>query len=176
MARPGDNHSTRGRWSLLVWLEGPGAFGAQNGKLRLAAAEEAAATTIEGTTANAEGSHGGVVGDDEARARQAAAILEKRFGVRDLEQLLKARRIAYSGVRKAVMIQRFLNQTSRATDRQIVYMNQLLRANHTLTLNTEEVDSKGAATSWITTAQSDAHERNRVQRERLDQHQTLVRR
>ena len=140
------------------------------------AAEPAAVTTTEGTTANAEGSHGGVVGDDEARARQAAAILEKRFGVRDIEQLLKARRIAYSGVRKAVMIQRFLNQTSRATDRQIVYMNQLLRANHTLTLNTEDVDSKGAATSWITTAQSDTHERNRAQRDRLDQYQTLIRR
>ena len=70
--------------------------------------------------------------------------------------------MVHSHMRKADMIQRFLTSESRASDKQIVYMNRLMRQNHTLCVSTDDVDSKSAAMLWLWDAEAKRELRERV--------------
>ena len=75
----------------------------------------------------------------------------RSFTVDELRCMLRERGLRVGG-NKTYIIERFLGQDSRATNRQFAYMSGLKRRHQGLEVRGKDVDSKQAASQWIKAA------------------------
>ena len=96
--------------------------------------------------------------NDDDRAWKTATDLLMMFKHSELQKMSKDRGIS-STIRgkcrtKAEFIEALLQTQSRASDHQMGFMAGLMRKNHKLVIDPEDIDSKAAASKWIAHAKS----------------------
>ena len=71
-----------------------------------------------------------------------------KFSVDALKSLMKDRRLRVGGGKNG-LIERFLACESRASDKQLIYIHDLMQKNHRLELLVTDIDSRSLASEWI---------------------------
>ena len=90
--------------------------------------------------------------DDDCQVQSDDAKHLLEMFLRDqLREMCRLRRLNSSGW-KGALIQRILTSESRASDKQMAYMLNLLKRNHLLQVTVEDVDSSASASRWIDAA------------------------
>ena len=79
--------------------------------------------------------------------------LLSKLKVDELKGLMRERGLRVGGT-KDQLITRFRGQQSRASDKQLIYMYDLMQRNHRLQLLVTDIDSRSMASQWIDDAKN----------------------
>ena len=88
---------------------------------------------------------------------KALAFLLEKFTVEGLKALLRERGFPLHGLKHDLAL-RFLTSESRASDRQIAFMGDLVKKNHQLTVHPGMLNSAHESCSWIDDARGPRRE------------------
>ena len=139
-------------WSVLLYLIVLHAAAAYGCRSWWRSPRRTARHKADDSTEDSDGPAAGETpGAEKTDEDKEVLDLMRSFTVDELRCLLRERGLRVGG-NKADLIERFLGQESRATNRQLAYMAGLKRRHQGLEVRGKDVDSKQAASGWIKAA------------------------